>query len=324
MADQPQEPTHEIFLHRYHPDQLADLEREVQFNLRLLWSAYKTTDPTIEHDGAEPQWGIDGESFKCLSAIGGLMGALSGWAIDHEIGKAVEHVGHFVMERHGSFDPKKVPRYERFAETANSSEAEKLGSQVRGREFDSDNKHNGYSPSIQRQMLINILRPIALTANVTVLQDLVEALEALNQGEILPLLIPVKGAPTGHTIANLKLDAWRYIEYQAARCGKKKEVAKREVLEAYGMGSSSDRTVDYWKRQASEKLGHLFVAQELGRVGELGDFIKKASNSPNEASKDLYRKIDPRGEMTDKRYGPERLLKLGIRFRNRNRPIEGE
>ena len=206
----------------------------------------------------------------CLSRAGDLVATLCGWAIDHEIGKAALEAGYFFPGRMVSTVPDDArEEWERRSAIANSHEPEKEGARISGFSADKSEQHREFAPEVQREMIVNILRRLNAGLDLSLLKDLMAALEALNLGETLPLFEPSKPmARAGdYTRAKLQLDTLCWIEYHAHRSHEDKAApAIRRVLKALGREPTEEavRGIREWHGRVVKKLGIIHVEQMLG------------------------------------------------------------
>lgn len=315
MVDHSRKGRHETYRRRYAPDAVVGLEAAIEEAVDRLRSAYAATDPTGA--GSNRRRKRNDDSWKALAAVGTLLDGAAGWAVDHEIGKAANDIGDFISVRP---DPSKratakaAERFDQLAPRVNSKRMEEVGADIRRDHHLIDDRSKGYQPEVQRQMLINVLRPIAATANIRLLHTLVEALEALNMGETYQLLTADAGPRRSFTLAMLKVHALRYIEYQVARWGKAKAVVIEDVLNAYGRAGSDRKTISNWKKQVECRLGTVAVAQQLEAAAKVGKWCRSISPGP----------IDPESSLSseqldvlasDEIFGLEQLKRRGDTFR---------
>ncbi len=185
-------------------DELLELERK--------------TAPASGDKGTDDK---DFAAFVALRTVGDLVDELVGWAIDHHNGLTLSGLKVF---------PRLPPdtRDHRDRATADSHEHEAQGSDY----FD-PNVPTEREDRTERRMLANLLRmnPGGFPPNI--FTRAVEALEALEFGEVQEMLRPATTAlrKNAYTRYQLELRAIEHVEYMVAR-GTKKLAAQAEVGEA--------------------------------------------------------------------------------------------
>jgi hypothetical protein len=121
----------------------------------------------------------------------------------------------------------------------------------------------------RRKALSNLFNAMTNPFRQSPWDTLAEALQALEFGETLPILEPVKsGRKKGFRELRLQLYALCFIEYKQALGGSKKYKLQSEVKEAFGVSSDAVRG---WHRQLSTQLDPFYVANALSRARRCGE-----------------------------------------------------
>lgn len=231
------------------------------------------TDPT---GGPQSAIGKDFAAFQALRTAGELVGALAGWALDHQAGLALKGLEFVPMQPSGT---KLHPEFLEKQKQVDDHVHEGTGGEA-----------GVPDPIVARRLLINLVRanPGAFPAS---LQNMVvEALETLDHGDTLPLLEATKGGNKRSLAARrLELQAIGFVEYRATR-GIKKYVALGEVADALGVSSDTIRS---WEHRLRREFGNLAVSRT----------ITFARNAASHVEGDWVR-----------RYGPDALRVLAERY----------
>jgi hypothetical protein len=214
----------------------------------------EATDPT---QGATTAAGKDAKAFQALRSAAVLTKVLAGWALDHQIGLALAHCEHPPP----LVDAKmaKSPEYTQLRTAVDSHEHEKNGSAASLRQ-------EPFETVAARQALINLLMPLSgYILPVSLFIQVKEALQALNYGELLPILQPVKAGKKRKFIElNLQLAALAYVEFRWRSGQATKEEAEEIVANAFGVGSE---TLHTWERRnVPEGLGRLKMYRTLAHA----------------------------------------------------------
>lgn len=217
--------------------------RENGFVLRILDSLQKLEEQSRpgEHDNSS---GKDMAAFKALREAAVLVNQIAGWALDHQRGLAEK--GLRFVPRVPS-QTKSSPVYLESKAAVDTHEHERVGS-LRN-ELDTDQT---------RRFIINILH--AMDFGLGLPNDFVEALEALEFGETLPLVkAKATSKRTGLTAYRAKLSAMAFVEYQYKK-GMKKHQSMEDV--AHQFASTRDAVKD-WPIELRKALGNFEVERTL-------------------------------------------------------------
>jgi hypothetical protein len=230
-----------------HSPNFADdpVVRDMLQRLDLLERHTDPRHPDSEHDK-------DASANKALRIVSDLSAYVSGWAIDHKIGLAIEGFGNIPDVATQT----RTPAYDGLRESVNSHRHEAAG------------QSRDLASSVQRKALSNLFNAIAASPRVSLCDPLAEALLALEYGETLPIFDAVKsGRKRQFRELILQLYALCFIEYKEVLGGKKYEL-QSEVEEAFGVSHS---TVRGWERLLPEQLDPFYVANALSRARRCGE-----------------------------------------------------
>jgi hypothetical protein len=195
----------------------------------------------------------DLNAFQALRTAGKLVEYVAGWAIDHQIGLAMEGKGFVPL---ATAQAKAHPEY------------------IEGRAAVDDHRHEksgGLALKIdaaaQRAALINLLVANSGGLPDSVQQPAIEALEALNFEEVLPILAPVKGNRKVKLVElRLQLKVVGFVEFQIATGVKKHKALKT----AGGVMNLAESTISGWEYRLRGELGELAVVRALTRYSNWG------------------------------------------------------
>jgi hypothetical protein len=201
--------------------------------------------PDSEHDK-------DASASKALGIASELAAYVSGWAVDHKVGLAIEGLGNIP----DLMTTARTPDYNKVRETVNSHRHETAG--LRSAELTS---------RIKRKALSNLIDANINGPHWSLHASLADALEALEYGETLPLLERKKGGrKRKFRELKLQLDALRYVEYQFALVGSKhgeKSKIQEAAAEAFGVDIV---TLRGWESRLRSKLDFFTVENALTRA----------------------------------------------------------
>ena len=154
----------------------------------------------------------DALANKALRIVSELCAYVSGWAVDHKIGLAIEGFGNIP----DLATQTSTLAYKQIRESVNSHRHEAAG---QSRDLPS---------GVQRKGLSNLFNAMASPFHKSLCDPLAEALEALEYGETLPIFEPVKKGRK-RQFRELKLQLWAlcFIEYQQVLGGEKKYGSSR-------------------------------------------------------------------------------------------------
>jgi transposase-like protein len=230
-----------------HSPNFAD-DKDVRDMLLQLDQLERQTDP--QHPDGE--YDKDASANKALRIVSDLCDYVSGWAMDHKIGLAIEGIGN-IPDLPARM---RTPDYDELRKSASSHRHEAAG------------QSRDLTSGVQRKALSNIFNAIAASRRETLFDPLAEALQALEFGERLPLFqAPKDGRKRQFRELRLQLYALCFIEYKDA-LGSPKNELQSEVAETFGV---SFHTVRGWDRQLRTQLDPFYLANALSRARICGE-----------------------------------------------------
>ena len=210
------------------------------------------TDPRGGEGSAKDK---DSKAFMALRFASELVETLAGWAIDHQVGLAMEGREFASVAPHDAPD---LPEYVEARTAADDHRHELAGRPLREARRASDQME----PDVARQALLNLLLPNPGGFPNCLTQMVSEALRALDYNESLPILKPrAAGRKVSFRTEQLQLKAICIVAYQVAR-GSKKVVALQKVGDALAVDPG---TLIKWEQRLreSDRLG---VARALSHA----------------------------------------------------------
>jgi hypothetical protein len=202
----------------------------------------------------------DASANKALRIVSELCDYVSGWAMDHKIGLAIEGFGN-------------IPD---LAMETRTSDYKELRKSVNSHQHEAAGQSRDLASGVQRKALSNLFNAMS-SPRVSLWDPLAEALLALEYGETRPILEPVKGGlKKGFRELTLQLFALCFIEYKRGLGGRKYKLLA-EVEEAFGV---SPDTVRGWGRWLPKQLDPFYVARALSRAKRCAE-VDRDNASPN-------------------------------------------
>lgn len=194
--------------------------------------------------------GKDRAAFQALVHASWLVKHVAGWAIDHQRGLA-ENGLHFVPR--GANQTNNSPSYLAKRAQVDQHQHEAVGSAAAP-----------LDPGQLRLFVFNVLRAMP---RLGLPHELIEALEALDFGQTLPILAKAETKKRlGLTEYKAKLAAVCFIEYQYKR-GIKKLVSIEDVANAFQV---SREAVKDWNVEVREALGNYEVERVTTMARNMG------------------------------------------------------
>ena len=237
-----------------HSPNFAD-DPVVRDMLQRLDQLERHTDPRYPDN----EHNKDASANKALRIASDLIVYVSGWAIDHKIGLAIEGFGNIPDLSAQT----RTPAYNELRESVNSHRHEAAG------------QSRDLASGVQRKALSNIFNAMAASPRVSLCDPLAEALLALEYGEPLPIFDAVKsGRKRQFRELILQLYALCFIEYKEVLGAKKYEL-QSEVEQAFGVSRS---TVRGWERLLPKQLDPFYVANALSRARRCGEADRDSSS----------------------------------------------
>jgi hypothetical protein len=226
----------------------------------ILLRLASETDPKLNEKSTS---GKDQKAWSALVYVNELSKTLGGWALHHQIGlalKKLQHVGPALSPEMAS-----DPEFADYKSQLDSHEHEISGRNASLETIDA---------ATARAMLINCLAPNPGGLDLSLKDDLVNSLKALEYGETLELLRPGQDPYQKVRWQELQhqLRATELIEYRCRR-GNKKYAAQEEVAGAYGV---SKETIRGWESAVRRDLGELAVMAALEGARNAAIFEREA------------------------------------------------
>jgi hypothetical protein len=260
-------------------DQLDELERKTRPDL-----------------GAKSAAGKDLAAFEALELAGKLVQYVAGWAMAHEIGLAAEVLRFVPLQPFGT---KNHPDY-----VAQKALVDDHRHEIRGGAVDMDLS----DPHLARKCIINTLSPNCAGMPHSMQREIVEALEALDWGEVRPILEPVlKGNKRTLTELRLQMRAIAMVTYREA-LGVEKHKAQKEVAAALGVAFE---TLKAWERPLKEKFGAVAVERQKSFAANHASHVK-AKREYAATGKEVK---GEQLEVHESSYGSNALAQLGTKYK---------
>jgi hypothetical protein len=210
---------------------------------------------TRPNGGAETEKDKDIAAFSALECAADLVRAVAGWAIDHQIGLALEGLQFAPLQ---PSQTKAHPNYLSDKDAADSHRHEREGAAV----LAGIGSARLANVDVRRRALRNLLRANPGAFPDQFCQELYEGLLSLEFGRPTEIVMPAS-MRSHHGLVQLKckMMALEYIQYQV-RSGRraKKHVAQQEAADAFAISIDAVRK---WKTELRKKLGDLEVARRL-------------------------------------------------------------
>jgi len=215
----------------------------VDYLISWLAELERKTDPAGGPATADQK---DLHAFQALEFAGKLVDALAGWAIDHQIGLAINGLQFVPNQPCGT---KEHPEYQRNKSSVDDHAHERAGALASAAAL---------TPQIMRNIWVNLLKANPCGVGYDLKDTLWNALTALDYGEVDKIIErPLTMRKRNLTALNMQLRAVAFVEYRVARgnyARGKKKAALDEVASALGV---ADRTIQSWER----RLGKLAIAR---------------------------------------------------------------
>jgi hypothetical protein len=239
--------------------------------------------------GEAAKQGKDAAANEALGVAEMLVSAVAGWAINHQIGLALNGLQFVPMPTLGTFGTSKLSEFRKARDAVDDHRHECVGATFRYKEED-----DGVAA---RKALINLLRPGTAGLNTSLQQLLLEALEGLDYGEVHPVLRPRGRRKKGPAELKSMLRALAFVEYRRER-GSTKEDAIHEIACAFNVDIE---TIGSWENRLSQEFDRLAVAQEIS-------FARNAASFANGGN-------DRQRKRADDEYGSDALIRLAKQYR---------
>ena len=213
----------------------------VRLLLNRLDNLERKTRPSTGEESAK---GKDLAAFSALEIAGELTEHVAGWAIDHEVGLAVEGLKFVPLQPSGT---KSNPQYLSDRATVDSHAHEKIGSLAPLGEA---------GAFFARKCLTNLLRCNPGAMPEWLRSMTIEGLEALDYGEVQPMFLPLnEGRKRELTALKLQLRVIAMVAYRR-KLGLRRQKALEEVG---GALSVAPNTILSWVQRLRNEFGRLEV-----------------------------------------------------------------
>jgi hypothetical protein len=236
----------------------AERQRQIsdQLILSLLAKLAELEKTTRPQDGPLSARGKDRKAVQALNLANQLVRAVAGWAIDHQIGLALQGE---------ASAPNVLPELMHHPlHKAALAKVDDHRHEVEG----AKNVHGSIQPSLARQALLNLLLTNPGAFPQTVVSITIHALEGLDYNETSPIFRPLKGRrKVGLSELYMQLNALVWVAHYVGRGFKKNEALQR-VSDAFGVSTATIRS---WNRRVRTELGALTVEIHLEAAGVYDD-----------------------------------------------------
>jgi hypothetical protein len=262
--------------------------------------------------GSRPSLGADANekdvaASYAIAFAGDLVDYVAGWAIDHQRGLAQRTLGERELRKEQFKSPIKPtfePRYPAPEPPDEDHRDEKEGA-FRG----------PLDPVQTRRFLFEFLSGLAPRL---VPRDVVEAIEALDYGETLPIFQSAYTSKrTGLIEFRAKLRAIMFIEYESKK-GIKKRFSVDKVVDAFAV--TRDAVKD-WKADLRVALGKFEVEAAIERAHAGGQnyvrYLKKCEDGEHEVEQRMC-------ESVEQAFGKPTLLREAKRYKARSKKVVGK
>jgi hypothetical protein len=238
--------------------------------LDRLKKLYKQSHPRC---GAESAKGKDHAAFDALHVAGDLVKAVAGWALDHQVGLALNGHEFVPMQPSGT---KRHTDYLKARRAVDDHVHEKTGGGLHHCDFD---------PVVERQMMVNLLRGNSGGFN--------ESLTGRAIGRLHAEIFRKTRAKRGPAAKRLQLKALAFVEYRyKAGLGKKGRI-QEDVANQFCVSVIALRK---WEKRLRDALGDWEVEREL-------------SFARNLASQVVHRRLAGAPVGSGERYGDDALVR---------------
>jgi len=238
--------------------------------------------------------GKDWAAFHALFLVGWLVDYVAGWAIDHQRGLAQKGLCSLeATVRKGKISS---PEYNKRRAAVDLHDHERTGT-----------LRDDLDPLQARKFLFNVLLPMSDRLGLP--HEIIEAIEALDFGETLPILQRTYTTKrTGLIEYRAKLSAIAFIEYEKQK-GTLKHKSTEQVIKAFAVTGD---VVKDWKTELRIALGALEVDHVLERARFYGkEYTGVAEpNDEIEVSIRFY---------CEEEYGKPALLAAAKRYKARSK-----
>lgn len=201
--------------------------------------------------GAATERGKDLRAFEALQVAGELVSALAGWAVNHNVGLAVEALSFYPLQ---PTQIRKLPEHQAAQDNVDSHRHETTGRRVAERLEE-------ITPDLARRIAINLVGANSGAMPQIVAEMLGTALRAIDIGDYEPILeSPAKGRKVSFAEQQLQLQAicfWKF-RHSTGVFG----AGESRSIVANSFGVSAD-AVSTWEKRLRDELGTLEVSRNI-------------------------------------------------------------
>ena len=246
------------------PSRLGDPESWRRYAIYLIGELIKLREKSDPANGEVSRDRKDLNAFRALRLAHDLTNSLVGWAIDHQTGLAIEGLTFVPLQ---PYQIEGHPDYLAAQRAVDDHRHEIVGAKARGETL---------KPPEARNLLVGLLRANPGAFPGKLIQPVVEALEALEYGEVQPVFVSVRrGRKAKLRKLRLQMLAIAFVEYRRAR-GSTKENATADVADAFGV--SADAVVK-WEQRLRSEFGSLEVSRRQAFARNAGENADKAKRN---------------------------------------------
>jgi len=266
-------------------------KRHIDILIARLLELRESTNPARGDDTAK---GKDLAAFQALKTAGELVRALAGWAVDHQVGLAIEGLSFFpplgpVRGLPGYDDARAAVDTHAHERTGGHADAEVLS-----------------NPMIVRQIGINMIATNSGWMPPTVAIELETSLKALAMGDVRPALAPaLEGRKVTLAEQGYQLQALAFWEFRKKSGVLSSASALDRVAAVFGVSSD---TLRHWavSLRADDRVGPLEVGRALGMASNKASWVRAQISVLSKAVSMLE---------NDETYGDAPLAKAAERYR---------
>lgn len=237
----------------------------------------------------------DGRAFDALTTAAELFDVLAGWAANHTVGLGVAGLAFVPLGPQQA----RGEAYQAEIAKVDLHEHEKRGG---------SHEWRPPSPDENRRAARNLLHALSSSRSMgAILRPLCDALDALEYGETLPILLSAEGSERQKRQSRetqLQLKAIGFVAYRQ-KIENSKETARLLVGRAYGVAGETVRTWETRLRQDA-RVGRLRVERTIGFAHNAASWIV-ASRQGAEHRPDMI-------EHFERDYGTDALQAAGAEF----------
>ena len=291
------------------PSRFREIKREMRDGIRAPLQDLKDDTEVVhllerlDKLERETQPGVDARdkdfaASEALHLASALVDFVAGWAIDHEMGKVRLGLSSIPVPPEKG---KPSREYEERRAQVDNHELERIGALKEPLDLVS-----------ARRFTNNLLR--AMGTSLRIPEEIIEAIEALDYGEILPILQKASTTKrTGLVAYRARLSAIAFIDYENEK-GILKEVSREKVEEAFAV--TRDAVKD-WKAELQVALGTFEVNDVLEDARAFGrDYVDHIKHTKEEHRWVL--------DYFESAYGMPALLLAAKRYKARSKAVDSK